>query len=197
MNTFMYLLLSIPAILVATTVHEFTRAAVSTALGDKVPKEKGRLSLNPIKSFEPIGFILMMVTGFGWGEPCPTSALYYKNRKTGTLLTAILPSVANLVFAGLFMFLYTRSTNLYVATLLMQIMHYNVCMVVYNIVPVTPMDCVKVLSALLPSETYFKYLQYEKVIQMVFLLLLFMGMTDVVFQPLIGGLRMLLYGVMA
>ncbi len=63
------ILLGIPAIMVATTIHEFTRAAVSTALGDKIPKEEGRLTLNPIKHFEPIGLILMLACGFGWGKP--------------------------------------------------------------------------------------------------------------------------------
>ena len=75
------ILLGIPAIMVATTIHEFTRAAVSTALGDKIPKEEGRLTLNPIKHFEPIGLIIMLACGFGWGKPVNTSSLYYKNRK--------------------------------------------------------------------------------------------------------------------
>ena len=61
-------LLGIPAIMVATTIHEFTRAAVSTALGDSLPKERGRLTLNPLRHFEPIGLILMLACGFGWGK---------------------------------------------------------------------------------------------------------------------------------
>ena len=71
MNTLYYLLMSIPAILVATTIHEYTRAVVSTALGDRVPRQNKRLTPNPIKSFEPIGFILMMVR-LWLGKPCPT-----------------------------------------------------------------------------------------------------------------------------
>ena len=80
------ILLGIPAIMVATTIHEFTRAAVSTALGDKIPKEEGRLTLNPIKHFEPIGLIIMLACGFGWGKPVNTSSLYYKNRKLPSFL---------------------------------------------------------------------------------------------------------------
>ena len=196
MSTLLYFLLSVPAILIATTIHEFTRAAVSTALGDTVPREKGHLTLNPLKHFEPIGFILMMVNGFGWGKPCPTSSLYYKDRKKGTVLTAVLPNVANLVFAGVFMVLYGRVVNPYLNLFCMLTMHYNVCLLVYNIVPVTPMDCLKVLTVALPSETYFKYLQYEKVVQMVFLLLLFMGLADTLFLPLIGGVQMGLYALL-
>lgn len=196
MTTLLYLLLSIPGILIATTLHEFTRAAVSTALGDVVPREKGHLTLNPFKHFEPVGFILMMVNGFGWGKPCPTSSLYYKNRKQGVILAAVLPNVVNLVAACIFMVLYGKATNYWAAMFFMQAMHFNVCLLVYNFVPVTPMDCLKVLSAVLPTETYFRYLQYEKVVQMVFLLLLFMGLAEYLFDPLISGVQMALYGLL-
>ena len=63
---------------------------------------------------------------------------------------------------------------------------------VYNIVPVTPMDGIKVLSAVMPANTYFKYIQYEKLIQMIFLLLLFMGYTDVIFSPIIRAIMTLM-----
>ena len=94
------------------------------------------------------------------------------------------------------MVLYGHTVNPYLNLFCMLTMHYNVCLLVYNIVPVTPMDCLKVLSVVLPSETYFKYLQYEKVVQMVFLLLLFMGLADTLFLPLIGGVQMGLYALL-
>ena len=77
MNQLIVFLLGIPAIMIATTIHEFTRAAVSSSLGDKLPREQGRLTINPLKHFEPIGMILMLACGFGWGLPVNTSALYY------------------------------------------------------------------------------------------------------------------------
>ena len=82
MDTLLVMLLGIPGIIVATTVHEFTRALLSTIFGDNYPKSKGRVTLNPVKHFEPIGFLMMFYSGgFGWGKPVETSALYYKNRK--------------------------------------------------------------------------------------------------------------------
>ena len=65
MEELIIFLMGIPAIMVAVTIHEFTRAAVSTALGDKLPKEKKRITLNPLNHFEPIGMILMLACGFG------------------------------------------------------------------------------------------------------------------------------------
>lgn len=194
-NYIIILLLSIPGIIIATTLHEFTRAAVSTALGDKKPKNQGKLTLNPVKHFEPIGFLLMLMTGFGWGKPVETSALYYNDRKFGNLVTAIVPTVVNIVVAFIAIIISKRmaASNVYVFLLITAIVRYNISIAVYNLVPITPMDCTKVLSVVLPSNQYFKYMQYEKIIQMVFLLLLFMGYTNFIFQPIIAGLTNILY----
>lgn len=193
-NTLLVLLLGIPGILVATTVHEFTRALLSTAFGDNYPKSQGRVTLNPIKHFEPIGFLMLFYSGgFGWGKPVETSALYYKNRKRDTLLVAILPSVVNLLLGLVFLFLYQmvqRGGSYYLTVLLHYIAYYNVGLAVYNILPVAPMDCVKVLSVLLPANQYFKYMQNEKLIQMIFLFLLFFGLIT-------GFMDRIIYGVMA
>ena len=80
-TTLLILVLQAASVLVATTLHEFVRAVTSTLLGDKKPRQDGRLTLNPVRHFEPIGFILAFLTGCGWGKPVETSALYYKNRK--------------------------------------------------------------------------------------------------------------------
>ncbi len=187
------LALQIPAVLFATTLHEFSRAAVSTALGDKKPKNEGRLTLNPFKHFEPVGFILMWATGFGWGKPVETSPMFYKNRKRDTLITAVAPTIINLIAALAVSVIYNLVplgemgiAGTLISYLLVSIKQYNVYIAVYNIVPVSPMDCVKVLSCVLPANSYFKYLQYEKIIQMVFLLLLFMGYTDFIINPIVS-----------
>ncbi len=187
------LALQIPAVIFATTLHEFSRAAVSTALGDKKPKNEGRLTLNPIKHFEPVGFILMWATGFGWGKPVETSPMFYKNRKRDTLITAIAPTVINLIAALVSSVIYSLAplnemgiVGILLSYLLVSIKQFNIYIAVYNIVPVSPMDCVKVLSCVLPANSYFKYIQYEKIIQMVFLLLLFMGYTNFIINPIIS-----------
>ena len=187
------IIFSIPAIIIATTIHEFTRAAVSSALGDTIPKRDKRLTLNPFRHFEPIGFLLMLATGitglmsmgngmiftgggFGWGKPVDTSALYYKNRKRDTLITAIAPVIANLIAAFLFFAAARFFQQMYWVFFFLNLTcAYNLSLVVYNLIPISPMDCLKVLSVVMPANQYFKYLQYEKIVQMLFLLILFTG----------------------
>ena len=185
-----YLLLKAGAIIIATTVHEFTRALTSTLLGDKKPEKDKRLTINPIKHFEPIGFFVAFATGCGWGKPVDTSALYYKNRKAGILITAIVPSVINIVLAIVFAVAYKMvfGFNVYLNTFFYYAIYHNIALAVYNIMPVNPMDGEKVLSCILKPNNYFKYLQYEKIVQIIFLLLLFMGYTDMVFDPIINGI---------
>ncbi len=192
-NTLVLLVISIPGILVAATVHEFTRALLSTIFGDNYPKSQGRVTLNPIKHFEPIGFLLMFYSGgFGWGKPVETSALYYKDRKKHTLMVAILPSVVNLILGLIFLVIYKMMErsggNYYVVALLNYLCYYNTAIAVYNLLPVAPMDCVKVMAVLMPANQYYKYMQNEKLIQMIFLFLLFFGLVTGIMDAIIYGL---------
>ncbi len=189
MEDLIVFLIGVPAIMIAVTIHEFTRAAVSTSFGDKLPKEKGRLTLNPLKHFEPIGMILMLACGFGWGKPVETSALYYKDRNKGVLITAVMPTVANFIFAFIFMFIASITSSVYIlSAFFMKLAYFCCCLVIYNLIPVEPMDCVKVLSVVMPSNSYFKFIQYEKVIQFAFLFLLFLGLSG-----FLGGIIEILY----
>lgn len=185
-NFLLYILVSAPGILIATTAHEFTRAAVSAALGDNIPKSQGRLTLNPIKHFEPIGFMMLLLTGgFGWGKPVETSALYYKDRKRGTLMTAIMPSIINLLLGMLFLSLQAtvfKNTGTIAGLLLTQMCYYNVALAIFNLLPISPMDGTKLMSVFMPANKYFKYIQNEKNVQMIFLLLLFFGLFGSLFQ---------------
>ena len=135
----------------------------------------------------------MWATGFGWGKPVETSPMFYKNRKRDTLITAIAPTVINLIAALVSSVIYSLAplnemgiVGILLSYLLVSIKQFNIYIAVYNIVPVSPMDCVKVLSCVLPANSYFKYIQYEKIIQMVFLLLLFMGYTNFIINPIIS-----------
>jgi len=95
-------ILAIPGILFAITIHEYFKALLSHRLGDPHPKLKGRLHLNPKRHFEPIGFLLMLLFGYGWGLPVKTTNTYYKDRKIGTLTTYVAPCLINLLFASVF-----------------------------------------------------------------------------------------------
>jgi len=94
----MEILFALPAAFFAPAIHEYTKTITSTAQGDPTPRNRGFLTLNPLKFFEPIGFLLMLFFGgLGWGQPVPTGSLHYKNRARATLITYATPIVVNLL----------------------------------------------------------------------------------------------------
>lgn len=181
MNLGLMSLFALPAIFVSITICEFTKAFVSTKLGDNIPRQEGRLTLNPFKHFEAIGFILFLLCGFGWGKPVRTSAIFYKDRKKGTLLTYGAPIIANIVAGFIFMFIYSffivrmQIDNVYITYILKYLVVYNVSIAVFNLIPVYPMCASKILIAFLPPNASIKMSQNEKIFQMILMLLIFFG----------------------
>ena len=179
-----YIILFLAGI-IAITVHEFTKALVSTILGDNVPKNTGRLTLNPIKHFEPIGFLcIVMGQGYGWGKPTQTSSINYKNKKWGTVITYSLPSVANVVVGYAMIMLWANTTG-DMRLLFAHVGLVNLRMAFFNLIPIYPLDGAKVLSAFLSPQKAMAMAQYEKILQMLLLILIITGLADRLISPMI------------
>ena len=72
------IIINVPITLIALTGHEFAHGWVSTKLGDPTPEREGRLTLNPLAHLDPVGTLLMILTGFGWAKPVPINSRYFK-----------------------------------------------------------------------------------------------------------------------
>ena len=77
------LIYSIPALLIALTLHEFAHGWVSDKLGDPTPRRNGRLSLNPLHHLDPLGTLSLFLFHFGWAKPVMVNPNYYQNKKQG------------------------------------------------------------------------------------------------------------------
>ena len=82
-------LLLLPAIIIGLSVHEFAHAFVSDRLGDPLPRAQGRVTLNPLRHIDPIGFVMLLLCGFGWGVPVQIDPRYYKKRRRDEALVAV------------------------------------------------------------------------------------------------------------
>ena len=95
-------LLSLPIALLALSVHESAHGYVAYKLGDPTAYSLGRLTLNPLKHFDPIGLICMVVFHIGWAKPVPINTRYFKNPKRGMALSAAAGPTSNLLLALFF-----------------------------------------------------------------------------------------------
>ena len=178
-----YYLTRLLVTLVAIPCHEAGHALASYLLGDPTARQQGRLSLNPLRHFDLVGTICMVVAGVGWAKPVPTDARRFKNPKVGMALTALAGPAANLVLAYLSMAVwklvyYWGPDNgfTWYATYFLQYMGLmNVGLAVFNLIPVPPLDGSRVLLVFLPRNLYFGVMRYEKVILVILLAVVWYG----------------------
>ena len=188
MNTNL-LLYSALAAVVTITVHEFVKAATSSYLGDPLPKRDDyrRVSLNPLRHIEPIGFIIMVAMGFGWGKPVETSSIYYKDRQKGTILTYTLPSVAN-ILVGVLMylcFMMARGINNHLDLFLFQAALFNIRHAFFNIVPVYPLDGAKVMAALRGPNYVITMVNRQMFYQIALVIFIVWGIVARIIDPIV------------
>ena len=159
------LLLTLPAVIIAITFHEYAHAYAADKLGDDTPRMQGRLNLNPMSHIDPVGFMLLMFAGFGWGRPVQINPRNF-NRDVrmdkgeaivsvaGPLMNFILAIVSAIILGALYMFapasflMNTVGNIIYI--LLQELVVINIGLGVFNLIPLPPLDGEKIFRNILP-----------------------------------------------
>ncbi len=207
------LLLSLPVCLLALSVHETAHGYVACRLGDPTARSMGRLTLNPIKHIDPIGFLCMVLFGFGWAKPVPINTRYFKKPKRDMALTGVAGPISNLLLAIVFALAmklfymviahasFPNETVLLMAAYFQAFLYYgiylNVALAIFNLLPVPPMDGSRLLFAVLPSKLYFKIMRYEQYIYIAVLILLALGVLSPIINFLTEAVMDLIFLVFA
>lgn len=166
-------------------LHEFAHGWAALKLGDRTAQYSGRLTLNPLASFDPIGALFLLLFGFGWAKPVPIDSRYFKNPKRDVALTAFAGPLSNFLaaWAGGLLYYGIRIASHGSMPELLEMFFWayitiNVALAVFNLLPVPPLDGSKILGAFLSSRTLYNYYRYQNIIVMVAFVVLFSGMLD-------------------
>lgn len=158
MYTFVKYISIFIAVTFVLTLHEFSHSAVAYKCGDPTPKERGRLSLNPLRHFDPLGLVFFVFAGFGWAKPVPINPYNFRNEKRGIILTSIAGVAMNYICAFLFYPILILVLNFVSAENYFQLLvrfipfyiySYSLGFCVFNLLPFYPLDGFNFLNGIM------------------------------------------------
>ena len=142
------------ALLVAITVHEFMHAWTANYLGDPTAKHMGRISLNPLVHLDLFGTIAILLIGLGWGKPVQINERNFKNPRLGSAITSLAGPLSNFGIVIIFLTFIRLGfiTNTILLPVFATIVLVNIILMVFNLIPIPPLDGSKVLYYFLPRS---------------------------------------------
>lgn len=195
------LLLSVPAVLVAITVHEFGHAFAAYKLGDDTPLRQGRLSLNPFDHVDPLGLAMLLFAHIGWGKPVQIDPRNYNRNISvekadaivsfaGPLMNFITAIIFALIYCAIIKFASTGFFLSKIGIIIIAIIGYivtmNIGLGVFNLIPLPPLDGSKIFLPILPYNAKSWFIEHEQIFYFIFLIIWITGIAGRLISPIIG-----------
>jgi Zn-dependent protease len=185
------LILKIPALLLAVTMHEVAHGVVADRLGDPTPRLQGRLTLNPLPHIDPLGALAFVVAGFGWARPVPVNAANLRHPIRDMAWIAIAGPAANFLvaFIGLVGLVLVQQSGLPplvvepLGGMCLWAFQFNLALGIFNLIPLPPLDGGHFLPFMLPSGAARVLRALEQHGPLLLLLLVVSGATQYVVGP--------------
>lgn len=165
-------------LILAISVHEFAHALAADWLGDPTPRSQGRLTLDPRKHLDAFGSIMFLIAGFGWGKPVYTDPRNFKgDPRTGMAVVAAAGPASNLLLAYIGSILYRlglvqTEISYYFLFLFVSL---NILLMLFNLLPISPLDGYQVTVGLLPYEIATVIARYQGQGPIILMLLIVAG----------------------
>ncbi len=151
-------------LIIAFTIHELSHAITATQLGDDTARRMGRLTLNPLAHLDPIGSLLLIFAGFGWAKPVPVNPYNLRmNPHVGMAVVAAAGPISNFLMAliaaipfrlGLVSPFASTGGPIFpsFAGFLIDFISINLLLMLFNLIPIAPLDGSKILAGFAPRE---------------------------------------------
>lgn len=195
------LLASIPGVLIAITFHEFAHGFVAYKLGDNTAKNEGRLSLNPLDHLDPIGSLMLLFAGFGWGKPVHVNPRNYTRKismekgeaivsAAGPIMNFLLAIIFTLIYYAIYKFAGSQLLSSTVGGIIMLLISYtisiNIGLGVFNLIPLPPLDGSKIIMPFLPYKAKECFINNEQLFSLIFVVLWITGIAGNIISPVIN-----------
>ena len=185
----------LPAIVLGLSLHEFGHAFASDKLGDPTPRRQGRVTISPFAHVDPIGFLALIFAGFGWGVPVQIDPRYYKNRRRDEAIVAIAGVTMNLalvvvftIITGAFFRLGGAFVNTTLGGIILDMLFYfisiNAMLMVFNLLPVPPLDGFNLLTQVFKLDKYDWWYQIYRQGSLILIVLVFLNVVGFVITPI-------------
>ncbi len=199
MDFIMQRLILLPGIILGLSFHEFGHAFVSERLGDPTPRMQGRVTLNPAAHVDVIGFISLLVLGFGWGKPVQINPACYRHRRRDEILVAFAGVFMNLLLAfagaGLMKLFYISIAGVFetqavhmIWQILAGIVQINIVLLFFNLIPLPPLDGFGVVTQVFRLDTRSWYPRFYQLGPMLLLMLIIFNGTQYIISPEVNWL---------
>lgn len=191
------MLVTLPIILLALTVHEYAHGVVAYALGDPTARYQGRLTLNPLAHLDLVGTLMLVITQrFGWAKPVPINPAYFKDWRKGIMLVGLAGPLANILFAFVIAAPIRLGIPIYgVWGLLIELgVGINLGLAAFNLIPLPPLDGSRIVTGLLRGKYAYSYAQLEAYGPYILVILVLTGATSYLVMPIWFLLRRIVLG---
>ena len=197
------LVLSIPAVLLAITVHEFGHAFAAYKLGDDTPVMQGRLTLNPMDHIDPLGIAMLLFAHIGWGKPVQVNPRNYNRNISvekadaivsfaGPLMNFITAIIFALIYCALIKFagvtFLTSNIGYIILSIVASIITLDIGLGVFNMIPLPPLDGSKIFLPILPRNAKIWFIQHEQTFYFVFIIIWITGIAGSIISPIISNI---------
>ena len=197
------LLLSAPGVLIAITFHEFAHGYAAYKLGDNTAKNEGRLSLNPLDHLDPIGTLLLLVAGFGWGKPVHVNPMNYTRKismEKGEAIVSVAGPFINIILAFILALTYgaivkfasmefrISTVGSIIQSMIGAAIAINIGLGVFNLIPLPPLDGSKIIMPFLPYNAKQWFSNNEQIFYIIFVVIWITDVASLLISPVIQAI---------
>lgn len=203
---FISTIMILPGIIIGLSFHEFAHAYIANLCGDPTPKLQGRVTVNPLAHIDPIGFMALIFIRFGWGKPVMINPNNFNKPRRDEFFVSVAGVVMNLILAFLFMglirLLYEIKPEFMIsgigailASILVQVVIINIVLMVFNLLPIPPLDGFNIVTQIFNLRNTRIYYQLYNNGFLILMALIFFNITGRILTPAVLFIYSILFEI--